>query len=62
MTPSSRYLLFTLAASSVLALDAPSAKRAEDYTFDLFSGPNLQDASSAKFANEMFYTTGGGVS
>lgn len=56
-------IAFVASASlSVHALDIGSAvKRATDYTFDLFSGPNLQDETSTKSPSNLEYTTGGGV-
>lgn len=44
------------------ALDVGQAvKRATDFTFDLFSGTNLQDDTSTKAPSDLDYTTGGGV-
>lgn len=51
-----------LAAAPVYSFDANQAvRRAADYTFDLFSGPKVQDETSAKPPSELYYTTGGGV-
>ena len=58
-------IAFVASASlSVHAFDVglgAAVKRATDYTFDLFSGPNLQDEASAKSPSDLEYTTGGGV-
>lgn len=56
-------IAFVASASvSVHALDVGGAvKRATDYTFDLFGGPNLQDETAAKSPSDLEYTTGGGV-
>jgi hypothetical protein len=51
-----------LSALSANALDvAKAARRATDFTFDLFNGPTLQDETSTKPPSELDYTTGGGV-
>lgn len=51
-----------LAAAPAYSLDANQAlRRAADFTFDLFSGPKLQDETSEKSPSELYYTTGGGV-
>jgi hypothetical protein len=68
MVLTSTFSILAFAASGFLsvppanALDvAQAAKRASDFTFDLFSGPTLQDETSAKPPSELDYTTGGGV-
>lgn len=60
--------IVALAASSLVsaslanALEIPSTvKHATDFAFDLFSGPTLQDDTSAKSPSQLDYTTGGGV-
>jgi catalase len=51
-----------LAATPGHSQDANEAvKRAADFSFDLFSGPQLQDETSTKSPSELEYTTGGGV-
>jgi hypothetical protein len=51
-----------LSASPANALDfTQAAKRATDFTFNLFSGPELQDQISTESPSQLFYTTGGGV-
>jgi hypothetical protein len=51
-----------LSASLASALEVPNTvRRATDFAFDLFSGPTLQDDTSAKSPSQLDYTTGGGV-
>lgn len=51
-----------LYSPSANALDvAQAAKRAAGYTFNLFTGPQLLDQTSAEPPTQLFYTTGGGV-
>jgi len=51
-----------LSAPLASALEVPNAvRRATDFAFDLFSGPTLQDDTSAKSPSQLDYTTGGGV-
>lgn len=61
----SKVSVIAFAASAsvpIHALDVGAAvRRATDYTFDLFSGPNLQDQTSTQSPSELEYTTGGGV-
>jgi hypothetical protein len=54
--------LSLLSAASVYAEGlSGNVKRADDFTFDLFSGPDLQDDTASKAPSELEYTTGGGV-
>ena len=51
-----------LSALSANALDvANTARRATEFTFNLFNGPTIQDETSTKSPSELDYTTGGGV-
>ena len=61
-------LIVAFAASGLLsaplasALEVPNVvRRVTDFAFDLFSGPTLQDDTSAKSPSQLEYTTGGGV-